>query len=115
LRWDGYWEEEVSQVERRVPGQVARLILDMSVLQEMGITYRRSLKIQSIKLGFTVSSEKLIALMFTNKGMCFKTGAELERHSIHFRKEKIRFCGIKSTVDKFAIDIIYTPTSMNKY
>lgn len=115
LRWDGYWEEEINQIGRRLPGQVARLILDMSVLMEMSTRQRKSLKIQSLKLRFTVDSSKLIALMFTDKGMCFKTGAELECHSIRFRKEKIRFCGLKSNVDKFALDIIYTPNSMNKY
>jgi hypothetical protein len=115
LKDDGEWEEEISTAEKKFPGHTARLILDTSVLKELDPKTRRLLKIKNIESRFTVHSDKLVVMMFTHKGMCFKTGAEMLNNSITFMKEKAEFCGVKSTLDDFAMDIIYTPNSMSKY
>jgi hypothetical protein len=115
LRDNGEWDEEISTAEKKFPGHTARLILDTSVLKELDPKSRRLLKIENINSRFTVHSDKLVIMMFTHKGMCFKTGAEMLNNSITFKREKAEFCGVKSTLDCFALDMIYTPNSMSKY
>jgi hypothetical protein len=115
LKDDGSWEQELSTSESKFPGHAARLIIDTTVLKELSPHSRKHLQIEDIELHFNVHSDKVIAMMFTHKGMCLKTGAELINNSIRFGKEHLQFCNIKSRYDDFAMDIIYTPNSMTRY